>query len=261
MPLVFGGISLTGIAELLGFNLFCHLELNFTSIEDPLREFQATSVEEVFTFLVILDARKAEGGDSIPAFTLKHCAAALAPSLSTLIIASLSSGIVPFSPKIANVRPLFKSGDKNASRNYRPISLLPIASKILEKIVNKRLCDFLQTHSLLPANQFAYRPQHSTEDSLTLALDRYLSSADHQLNTGAVLVDMSKAFDKVRHQLMIQDLFALGVSSTALRWFASYFTDHRQRVVLASGQCSRLTACGCGVPQGSVLLGPLLFSL
>ena len=230
------------------------------SPRDPLRGFQATSVEEVFTFLVRLDARKAEGSDSIPAFILKHCAAALAPSLSILINASLSSGIVPVSLKIANVLPLFKSGDKNASRNYRPISLLPIASKILEKIVHKRLCDFLQTHSLLPANQFAYRPQHSMEDALTLAMDRYLSSADHQLHTGAVLVDMSKAFDKVRHQLMIQDLFALGVSSTALRWFASYFTDRRQRVVLASGQCSGLTACECGVPQGSVL-GPLLFSL
>ena len=202
-----------------------------------------------------LDARKAEASDSIPTFILKHCEAALAPSLSILSNASLSSGIVPVSLKIANVRPLFWSGDKNASRNYHPISLLPlIASKILEKIVHKCLCDFVSTHSLLPANQLAYRPQHSTEDASTLAMDRYLSSADHQLHTGAVLVD------KVRHQLMIQDLFALGVSSTVLRWFASYFTDRRQRVVLASGQCSGLTACEYGVPQNSVL-GPLLFSL
>ena len=138
-----------------------------------------------------------------------------------------------------------------------PVQILPLRvscflAKPLDKTAKPRFKDAKQ----LSTQFFVLRCMQNQILSMTALCFDY-DTLDGQC---AVLVDMSKAFDKVRHQLMIQDLFALGVSSTVLRWFASYFTDRRQRVVLASGQCSGLTACECGVPQGSVL-GPLLFSL
>ena len=228
--------------------------------KECLEEFAPASVQEIAKLLSNIDVRKAAGSDQVPAAILKHCSPVLAPSLTILINASLASGVVPASLKIADVRPLFKSGDKAVAKNYRPISLLPIVSKVLERVVHTRLCKFLSGNSLFPANQFAYRPLHSTEDALTLAVDRYLEAADQQRHTGLVLVDMSKAFDKVKHQILVTDLFQLGITSTALSWFMSYLTDRRQRVVLSNGQSSALSPCECGVPQGSVL-GPLLFSI
>lgn len=225
-----------------------------------LSEFEQVDISEVMALLMHIDERKATGSDQIPARVLKNCATVLAPSLAILINASMTSGVVPSIMKLADVRPLFKSGDRELAKNYRPISLLPIVSKVLEKAVHKRLSRFLAANSLLPPNQFAYRPNHSTEDAVTLAVDRYLAAADNHLHTGVVFVDLSKAFDKVRHQHLINDLFNIGVTSSALTWFASYLTDRRQRVMLSTGEASAVSSCQCGVPQGSVL-GPLLFSL
>ena len=103
--------------------------------------------------------------------------------------------------KLADVRPLFKSGDPDVPKNYHPVSFLPIVSKVLERIVHSRLSRFLASHALLPPAQFAYRAEHSTEDAVTLAVDWYLEAADHQLHTGIVLVDMSKVFDKINTRL------------------------------------------------------------
>ena len=133
-------------------------------------------------------------------------------------------------------------------------------SKVLEKVVQKQLVQYLESLQIVPNEQFAFRKAHSTEDCLVFAVDRFLENKDSKKHTGVVLVDMSKAFDKVNHSALLHELFEIGVHSTALKWCRSYLTDRFQSVHLPGKPPSRRVNCQCGVPQGSVL-GPVLFSL
>ena len=149
--------------------------------------------------------------------------------------------------------------DPASPKNYRPVSLLPIISRIVEVMVKKQVTTYLDSHSLLPASQFAYRKNHSTEDALALAVNRWSIAKSQRKFTGIVFVDMSKAFDRVRHERMIAVLLSFGISGMVLRWFCSYLTD-RTQIIKVQGKLSDPVACSRGVPQGSVL-GPLLFVL
>ena len=120
---------------------------------------------------------------------------------------------------------------------------------------------YIMENDLLPASQFAYRRRHSTEDALevVLVVNRWLIAKYERKETGVVFVDMSKAFDSVKHKLLLEELSNMGVTGTANSWLASYLIDRYQRVVVG-GSMSSYTQCSRGVPQGSVL-GPLLFTL
>ena len=124
----------------------------------------------------------------------------------------------------------FKGGDVTVASNYRPVSLLPIISRMLEKFVQQRLMSFLTANMLLPDSQFAYRKNHSTEDAITLAMNRWLLAKHERQTTGIVFVDMSKAFDRVRHDLLVSDLAVIGVRDIVLSWFCDYLSDRLQRV-------------------------------
>ena len=154
---------------------------------------------------------------------------------------------------------LYKSGDPSIPTNYRPVSLLPIVSKLLEKLVQRQLADLIQTNNVLPVTQYAFRAKYSTEQALVLLTDGLLAAKDQKLHTGACFRDMSNAFHKVRHHFLIQDLFEVGVTGRALSWIASYLSIRQQYVRFGTLQ-SGMKPCTCGVPQGSVL-GPLLFSV
>lgn len=227
--------------------------------QGSLAEFQPISEADVLKCLRTVDPRKATGSDGIPGIVLQICADVLAPHLAKLINASLALGKVPQLFKVSHISPLFKSGDETAASNYRPVSLLPIASRILEFFVKTQLTDYLTTHNLIPSSQFAYRKSHSTEDALILATNRWLMSKSQRRYTGIIMVDMSKAFDRVQHQRMITILFSLGISGTVLSWLASYLSD-RFQCVKVQDTLSAPVSCSRGVPQGSVL-GPLLFVL
>eukprot|EP00117_Sycon_ciliatum_P036264 scpid96612/ scgid27322/ Probable RNA-directed DNA polymerase from transposon X-element; Reverse transcriptase len=139
---------------------------------------------------------------------------------------------------MALVRPLYKSGDPSVPTNYRPVSLLPIVSKLLEKLVQRQLADLIQANNVLPVTQYAFRARHSTEQALVVLTDGLLAAKDQKLHTGACFLDMSKAFDKVRHHVLIQDLFEVGVTGRGLSWIASHLS-------IQSG----MKSCTCGVPQ------------
>ena len=225
---------------------------------------QLTSFHPVLPFEVAalcrsLDERKATGHDGLPAVVLKRCADTLAPSLAKLFNVSLSSGTVPSKFKMVNISPLFKGGDVTVASNYRPVSLLPIISRMLEKFVQQRLMSFLTVNMLLPDSQFAYRKNHSTEDAITLAVNRWLLAEHERQTTGIVFVDMSKAFDRVRHDQLVSDLAVIGVRDIVLSWFCDYLSDRLQRVRIGDDHSDYAT-CSRGVPQGSVS-GPLLFVL
>ena len=202
---------------------------------------------------------KAPGSDGISASILKNCASVIAPSVATLFNTTIKTGHLPKQLKKATVAPVFKSGDKHVAANYRPISLLPILSKVLEKVIASQLKSYLKEHSLLPAEQFAYRDRHSAEDALVYAVNKLLHTWDVGKTTGLVFIDLSKAFDRVQHQTLINELADIGLKDKALQWFIRYLSDRSQQVRVA-GSLSEETTCSRGVPQGSVL-GPLLFTL
>ena len=161
--------------------------------------------------------------------------------------------------KLANVTPIFKKGDKQLIKNYRPISLLPICGKIFEKIIFNNLYAYLHTNNLISKNQSGFRPGNSTTNQLLYLLDEIHQAFDstESLEVRAVFLDISKAFDKVWHEGLIFKLEQNGVSGNMLKLFQNYLSNRKQRVVL-NGSCSDYSSIESGVPQGSVL-GPLLF--
>lgn len=225
--------------------------------ETCLAEFDPVCIDDVTKCLKAVDSHKATGSDMVPGLVLKECARTLGPPLTRIINSSLQSGKFPTPFKVSHISPLFKSGDPASARNYRPVSLLPIISRIVEAVVKKQLTAYLIDNDLFPETQFAYRKQHSTEDALTLAVSRWQAARADRKFSGVVFVDMSKAFDRVQHERLIAELFSLGISGKALLWFCSYLSSRVQHVrvqdCLSDG-----VSCSRGVPQGSVL-GPLLF--
>ena len=221
--------------------------------------FQKVDESTVLELLQSIDDRKSAGSDGLPGCILKNYAKDLTPSVTQLINASLTSSELPTPLKLATVSPIFKNGDPSLATQYRPISLLPLVSKLLEKVVARQLRSYLEEFSIIPKEQFAYRQHHSTEDALVYAINNFLMAKDQGLYTGLVFVDMSKAFDRVEHQTLINDLSNIGVRGSALKWFINYLTD-RQQQVRCGNTVSAPTSCSRGVPQGSVL-GPLLFLL
>lgn len=206
-----------------------------------------------------IDSTKATGSDGLPGFLLKACSDLLTPSLTRLFNMSFRSGVFPDNMKLAHVCPLFKGGDSTIPTNYRPVSLLSIVSKMLERVAHEQLIVYLNKWNVLPEVQYAYRKGRSTEDALVLATDRLLSARDAGLYAASVFLDLSKAFDKVQHNTLVSLLYDIGISGTALQWFISYLSNRRQVVVVGNTK-SKTVSTSCGVPQGSVL-GPVLFSL
>ena len=177
--------------------------------------------------------------------------------LSQIINDSLQNGLFPASLKIAKVIPIFKKGDTSKNFNYRPISLLSIFSKILEKIMHKRLYNFLEHHDILFQMQFGFRNGHSTEHALISLSERIKSTIDSNRVGCGLFIDLQKAFDTVNHNILLQKLSHYGIRGNSLHWFESYLTG-RQQYVSVNNCSSKHGQISCGVPQGSVL-GPLLF--
>ena len=161
--------------------------------------------------------------------------------------------------KIANVIPIFKKADKQLIKNYRPISLLPICGKILEKIIFNNLYAYLHRNNLITKNQSGFRPGDSSTNQQLYLLDEIHQAFDStkSLEVRAVFLDISKAFDKVWLDGFIFKLEQNGISDNLLRLHQNYLNDRKQRVVI-NGSNSDYSNIESGVPQGSVL-GPLLF--
>jgi retron-type reverse transcriptase len=159
--------------------------------------------------------------------------------------------------KTAKVTPIFKAKDAQEFTNYRPISLLPTISKILEKNVHKRLYNFLNMQGLFYPSQYGFRPKHSTIQAISEFTSHISDSNEKHENSLSVFLDLSKAFDTIDHNILLRKLNHYGVRGVALDWFRSYLSERNQFVKFKSTE-SELLNVSCGVPQGSVL-GPLLF--
>ena len=161
--------------------------------------------------------------------------------------------------KYARVVPLYKDGDKKCMVNYRPISVLPVASKILERAVQIQLFQHLDKSSQLSPFQCGFRKNHSTQDAITYFTDCIRKGIDEGCVTAPEFVDFQKAFDNVNHQLLLEKLPGYGIKNHELGWFENYLTSRCQSAVYGNAQ-SAPQQIKSGVPQGSIL-GPILFSI
>ena len=170
---------------------------------------------------------------------------------------SLFTGVFPSSFKLAKVIPIHKKDDTTIVSNYRPISILPSFSKVLERIVYNRLYEFLDSHKSLNPEQYGFRRSHSTDLALLKFYDHVSSALAAGEHVIGVFMDLSKAFDTLDHSILLSKLEYYGVRGVALKWFTSYLAMRKQFTYCNSFK-SDILSLKCGVPQGSIL-GPLLF--
>ena len=178
-------------------------------------------------------------------------------TLARIITASFEQGVFPRSLKLARVVPIHKAGPKTDITNYRPISLLSSFSKIYEKLMHSRIADFMNKNDSLHDMQYGFRAGRSCEHALLKAQSILLDTLNKKEIALLLLIDFSKAFDMVEHNILLKKLEHYGIRGTALLWLKSYL-ENREQFVSISGVCSSKRRMGYGVPQGSIL-GPLLF--
>jgi len=213
--------------------------------------------QDVYDYISTIDPSKATGPDGISPRLLKLADRAIVPSLTRLVNMSLQENIVPDSWKAANVIPLHKKDDRDKLNNYRPVSILPAASKVLERIVFKHMYNFFHTNKLLTDNQSGFRQKDSTINQLAYLYHTFCNALDLKQDIRVVFCDIHKAFDKVWHDGLIFKLNQMGVRGNVLEWLKDYLNSRKQRVII-KGETSDWGSIEAGVPQGSVL-GPLLF--
>ena len=219
--------------------------------------FEYTTPDRVVKIIEKLKPETSSGPDGQSSKLLKAVGNTLAPTLSIIINQSLYSGIFPDRLKIAKVLPLYKKGENWLMENYRPISLLSTLSKVFERVVFEQLYEHLKSKKLLYQSQYGFRKDHSTELASVELIDHICKEMDKGDTPFSIFLDLSKAFDMLDHDILINKLKHYGINGKPLSWFKSYLTNRIQYVEI-EGTSSNMLHSERGVPQGSIL-GPLLF--
>ena len=213
---------------------------------------------EVITILKEFNS-PSPGWDSISPKIVKQTYTCFLEPLVHICNISILHGVFPNELKIAKVLPLYKGGNSKLLVNYRPESVLPVFSKLLERLMYGRITEFINENDVLYNLQFGFRKNPSTTIALTLLHDKISKSLfDGEYVLGDFL-DFSKAFDTVNHDILLRKLYAYGIRGVAHEWLKSYLSCRTQYVVFDGIESTKRTVT-CGVPHGSIL-GPLLFLL
>ena len=207
-----------------------------------------------------LDSSKASDPDCIPVVVLKNCEPELSYILAKLFNKCLKESCFPDCWKVSSMVPVFKNvGERSTAKNYRPVSLLSVVSKVFEKLVNNRIVDHLEKCGLFSDFQYGFRSSLSTADLLTVVSDRIARAFNRSGATRAVALDISKTFDRVWHTGLYHKLKSYGISGQIFGFISSFLSNRWLQVVL-DGKSSEEYPVNAGVPQGSIL-GPTLFLL
>ena len=205
---------------------------------------------------IISDLSKGKASD-IPIHLIKHVASIISPILCTFFNSFMDSGIFPTILKVGNITPIFKKGDSQLFDNYRPVSTIPIFSKIFEKLIYNRLYNYLVSKNILYDKQFGFRKNHSTSHAINYSVNHIVENINSKKHVLGIFIDLSKAFDTISHEKLLIKLNNYGIRGKVNNLLHSYLSSRKQYTTFHKEK-SDLGLVKYGVPQGSVL-GPLLF--
>lgn len=224
-------------------------------------DFKHVSVNKVSKTFKSLNSKTSSGCDGIPVNIMIRAAKYISIPICCIINQCFEEGLFPNQLKFAEVKPLFKKGDRENPGNYRPVSILNSFSKIFEKVANNQISSFFETNFIFSSNQYGFRPDLNTNKAISHLLNHIARGLDESRSTAAVFCDLSKAFDCVSHDVLLDKLKFYNFSHKSLSWIKSYLSNRKQRTVLFHKNikyASDWQEIKHGVPQGSIL-GPLLF--
>jgi hypothetical protein len=222
-------------------------------------EFKKVTQKQLTKHVKKLNKKKSSGLDGLSQENLLLGAKHLIAPLTTIVNQSIEEGEFPNDWKEAAVTPVLKKGNPNLLNNYRPVSCLPAASKVLEIVVCSQLSDYLEQNNLLPKNQHGFRPRRSTMTAWPEIQLDWAQKTEDGLITGVLLWDLSAAFDTLDCGGLCDKLSLFGVQPRSVKWVRSFLTGRRQRVKIGN-RVSKPRSVPTGVPQGGVL-SPLIFVL
>ena len=194
-------------------------------------KFKLINEHVTLTTIDKLENKTSCGHDGISNKLLKCIKHELSKSLTLIINQMLTTGIFPESLKLSKITPINKKGDRVFLENYRPISLLPTISKIFERVIHDQLYDYFNSNNLLAAQQYGFRPQHSTEYAAVKLVDHTSSEMENQKIPTAVFIDLSKAFDTLSYDILLYKLKYYGVTGTEFKLMQNYLSNRKQYVV------------------------------
>ena len=223
--------------------------------------FKLFIIDEIVIHNIIqnLNSKSSFGHDGISTNLLKFLEPLLTKSLALIVNQSIVTGIFPDKLKLAKIIPIHKNDSLHIINNYRPISLLPVISKVFEMVVYNQLYAYFVEHNYFSENQYGFRKLHSTEYAVLEIVDRVNLELDKGNRPLALYLDLSKAFDTLNFEILLEKLKYYGVHELSLNWFKSYLENRKQYVEIENSK-SDITSTSLGVPQGSIL-GPLLFTI
>ena len=216
-----------------------------------------TDTKEVKELINDLSVNKAKDIYGISVNFVKILANDISPSLCHIFNESFFTGIFPDLLKFAMITPTYKGGSRLETSTYRPVSVLPIFSKILEKLMQRRLTKFLDENKIIYEHQFGFQKNKSTTLAVLDLYSQILQTLEKKKIACSVFLDFAKAFDTVDHEILTKKLEHYGIRGVVNEWFDLYLSNRFQTVKI-NGKLSNKELITCGVPQGGIL-GPVLF--
>ena len=221
--------------------------------------FRPVHPDEVSKIIDKLKSSKSTGMDGIDTYIIKLAKDDLVPVITHIVNLSIQNKSFPKQWKLAKIIPLHKKSETFLPKNYRPVALLPVTSKILERAVFTQVVDYLESNHLIHPAHHGFRSMHNTSTALLQMFDTWLEALENDEISAVIMLDLSAAFDVVDHNILLGKLALYGLDSASVDWFTSYLTC-RSQCVFVEGALSDPLEVQAGVPQGSVL-GPLLYIL
>ena len=189
--------------------------------------FHSVDFDTVLDILSSINPHKVCGIDDIAGRFLKDGASILAKPITQIFNLSIKLSIFPNNCKVAKLKPLYKKGSRSDPKNYRPISLLPLVSKVFEKLIHQQLQKYLDENKILYSFQSGFRANHSTDSCISYLQDKIVTGFDKGMLTGMIAIDLQKAFDTIDHTILLEKLSCLGLSNQVIGWLESYLCDRK----------------------------------